>query len=123
MLRATCPKMIVIARLLREKFDVRFTLIARNAPDIDVRHAEAEVFRVNRLMASHRRNCPHCTGNVAMPIRRPRPCPNGPVEEESRRKDPEVQVLVHSAALQGGNTTSAQRAFAVVPPQTVQIVP
>ena len=57
MLRATCPKMIVIARLLREKFDVRFTLIARNAPDIDVRHAEAEVFRVNRLMASHRRNC------------------------------------------------------------------
>jgi hypothetical protein len=36
-------------------------------------------------------------------------------------KDPEVQVLVHSAALQGGNTTSAQRAFAVVPPQTMQI--
>ena len=36
-------------------------------------------------------------------------------------KNPEVQVLVHSAALQGGNTTSAQRAFAVVPPQTMQI--
>ena len=36
-------------------------------------------------------------------------------------KDPEVQVLVHSAALQGGNTTSAQRAFAVVPPQTMRI--
>ena len=36
-------------------------------------------------------------------------------------KDPEVQALVHSAAPQGGNTTSAQRAFAVVPPQTMQI--
>jgi hypothetical protein len=36
-------------------------------------------------------------------------------------KDPEVQVLVHSAAQQGGNATSAQRAFAVVPPQTMQI--
>jgi hypothetical protein len=36
-------------------------------------------------------------------------------------KNPEVQVLVHSAALQGGKTTSAQRAFAVVPPQTMQI--
>ncbi|WP_433975619.1 retropepsin-like aspartic protease [Tunturiibacter lichenicola] len=36
-------------------------------------------------------------------------------------KNPEVQVLVHSAALQGGKTTNAQRAFAVVPPQTMQI--
>jgi hypothetical protein len=34
---------------------------------------------------------------------------------------PEVQALVHSAALQGGNATSAQRAFAVVPPQNIQI--
>lgn len=34
---------------------------------------------------------------------------------------PEVQALVHSAALQGGNATSAQRAFAVVPPQNMQI--
>ena len=46
-LRATCPKMIVIARLLREKFDLRFTLIARNAPDIEIRYAEAGVFQVN----------------------------------------------------------------------------
>ena len=36
-------------------------------------------------------------------------------------KDPEVQVLERSAAQQGGNTTSAQRAFAVMPPQTIQI--
>ena len=33
----------------------------------------------------------------------------------------EVQALVHSAALQGGNATGAQRAFAVVPPQNIQI--
>jgi len=36
-------------------------------------------------------------------------------------KAPEVQALVHSAAQQGGNATSAQRAFAVVPPQNMQI--
>ena len=36
-------------------------------------------------------------------------------------KQPEVQALVHSATLQGGNATGAQRAFAVVPPQNMQI--
>jgi hypothetical protein len=36
-------------------------------------------------------------------------------------KDPEVQVLERSAAQQGGNATSAQRAFAVMPPQIMQI--
>jgi hypothetical protein len=39
----------------------------------------------------------------------------------SESRQPEVQALVHSAALQGGNATSAQRAFAVVPPQNIQI--
>jgi hypothetical protein len=34
---------------------------------------------------------------------------------------PDVQALVHSATLQGANATSAQRAFAVVPPQNIQI--
>jgi Aspartyl protease len=34
---------------------------------------------------------------------------------------PEVQALVQAATLQGANATSAQRAFAVVPPQNVQI--
>ena len=73
MLRTTCPKMIVIARLMRERYDLHFALITRNAPDIEIRHAEAEVVQVNRLMASHRRKCPHCTRNVTMQIRRPRP--------------------------------------------------
>jgi len=34
---------------------------------------------------------------------------------------PEVQALVQSATLQGANTTDAQRAFAVLPTQTMQI--
>lgn len=34
---------------------------------------------------------------------------------------PEIQALVQAATLQGANATSAQRAFAVVPPQNVQI--
>jgi hypothetical protein len=83
MLRATCPKMIVIARLMHEKCDLHFALTARNAPDIEIRQVEVEVFRVNRLMTNHRRNCPHCRRNVTMPIRKTRPCSNGPVDEES----------------------------------------
>ena len=34
---------------------------------------------------------------------------------------PEVQALVQSATLQGANATDAQRAFAVLPPQNMQI--
>jgi hypothetical protein len=34
---------------------------------------------------------------------------------------PEVQTLMHAAVLQGANATSAQRAFAVVPPQIMFI--
>ena len=41
--------MIVIARLMRQRYDLHFALIARNAPDIEIRHAEAEAFPVNRL--------------------------------------------------------------------------
>jgi hypothetical protein len=61
MLRGTCPKLSAIAGLLREKYDLHFSLIARNAPVGELRHAEAEVFRSNRLMTNHRRKCPHCT--------------------------------------------------------------
>jgi hypothetical protein len=45
---------------------------------------------------------------------------DGPILYPGSRQ-PEVQALVHSAALQGGNATSAQRAFAIVPPQNIQI--
>jgi hypothetical protein len=61
MLQATCPKLRAIAGLLREKYDAHFALIARNAPAGELRHAEAEVFRTNRLMTNHRRTCPHCS--------------------------------------------------------------
>jgi hypothetical protein len=36
-------------------------------------------------------------------------------------EQPEIQALVHAATLQRGSATSAQRAFAVVPPQNMQI--
>jgi Aspartyl protease len=36
-------------------------------------------------------------------------------------EQPEVQTLIHAATLQGANAIRAQRAFAVVPPQTMQI--
>jgi hypothetical protein len=36
-------------------------------------------------------------------------------------EQPELQVLIHAATLQGANATSAQRAFAIVPPQNMQI--
>jgi predicted aspartyl protease len=36
-------------------------------------------------------------------------------------EQPEVQTLVRAAVLQGANATSAQRAFAVVPPQNMQV--
>lgn len=36
-------------------------------------------------------------------------------------EQPEIQALVHAATLRGGSATSAQRAFAVVTPQNMQI--
>ena len=72
--QVTCPGLRAFATLLREKYDLRFALIARNAPDDELRNVEAEVFRVNRLMTSHRRRCPDCTKTrtLVTPIRRPR---------------------------------------------------
>ena len=64
MLQATCPMLRAIAGLLRENYDAHFALIARNAPAGELRHAEAEVFRTNRLMTNHRRKCPHCSPAV-----------------------------------------------------------
>ena len=61
MLRAACPKLSAIAKLLREKYDLQFAMIVRNAPDAELRRAQGEVFRINRLMTNHRRRCPQCT--------------------------------------------------------------
>ena len=72
MLRATCPKLSAIAKLLREKYDLHFAMIARNAPEAELRLAEAEVSRISRLMMNHRRKCPKCTSALTgvTPIRR-----------------------------------------------------
>ena len=65
MLRTTCPELRIIAKLRREKYDLQFASIVRNASEDGLRHAEAEVIRVNRLIAKHRRSCPHCTSIFA----------------------------------------------------------
>jgi hypothetical protein len=65
MLQATCPQLKGIAKLLRKKYDLQFALMVGNASDDELRHAEAEVIRVNRMIANHRRRCPHCTSVFA----------------------------------------------------------
>ena len=72
MLQSTCPQLRGIAKLLREKYDLRFSSIVRNASADELRHAEAEVIRVNRMIANHRRRCPHCT-SVFTPVTLVRP--------------------------------------------------
>jgi hypothetical protein len=71
MLQSTCPQLRGTAKLLREKYDLRFALIVRNATADELRHAEAEIIRVNRMIANHRRRCPHCTSVFAVvtPVR------------------------------------------------------
>jgi hypothetical protein len=72
MLRATCPKLSAISKLLREKYDLHFSMIARNAPEAELRLAEFEVSRISRLMTNHRRRCPKCASasTSVTPIRR-----------------------------------------------------
>ena len=71
MLRATCPKMSAIAQLLRERYDLQYVMIVRNAPEDELRRAEAELFRVKRLMTNHRRKCSYCRNTITMvtPVR------------------------------------------------------
>jgi hypothetical protein len=46
-------------------------LLVRNASADELRHAEAEVIRVNRMIANHRRRCAHCTSvfTTLLPVR------------------------------------------------------
>jgi hypothetical protein len=71
MLRATCRTISAIAELLREKYDLQFVMMVRNAPEDELRRAEAELFRVKRLMTNHRRKCPYCRSAITMvtPVR------------------------------------------------------
>jgi transcriptional regulator NrdR family protein len=36
-------------------------LMVRDASVDELRHAQAEAILVNRMIANHRRRCPHCT--------------------------------------------------------------
>ena len=74
MLQAPCPKLSAIAGLLREKQDMHFALMSRHATVGEVRHAEVELFRTNRLITNHRRKCSACTlASVRETSIRPRP--------------------------------------------------
>jgi hypothetical protein len=66
MLQTACPKLRAIAKLLREKDDLQFAMIVRNAPDAELRRAQGEAFRINRLMTNHRRKCFLCTPTLAL---------------------------------------------------------
>jgi hypothetical protein len=61
MLRAACPKLSAIAKQLHGKYDLHFAMIARNAPEAELRSAEAEASRISRVMRNHLRKCPKCT--------------------------------------------------------------
>jgi hypothetical protein len=61
MLRCTCPQLRGTAELQREKYDLRCALIVRNASADELHHAKAELIRVNRMIAKHRRRYPQCT--------------------------------------------------------------
>jgi hypothetical protein len=60
MFQAACPQLRGMAKFQREKYDLRCALIARDAPEGELRQADAEVIRVNRMIANHRRRCSRC---------------------------------------------------------------
>lgn len=76
MLQFTCDSLSGLAKMLREKYDVRSKMIVRNFPDADLLMKEYEIIRINRLIVRHRRRCPHCKFQgsfVGSAVMRPRP--------------------------------------------------
>ena len=55
-----CPLLSNLARLLREKYDVRQKMILRAFPDRDLLRSEYEIVRIQRLITRHRRHCRSC---------------------------------------------------------------
>jgi hypothetical protein len=55
-----CPLLSNLARLLREKYDVRQKMILRAFPDGDLLRSEYEIMRIQRLITRHRRHCASC---------------------------------------------------------------
>jgi hypothetical protein len=60
MLHFPCASLDDLAGQLSEKYDVRNKVIARSFQDPDLLSAENEIIRINKLISSHRRRCPHC---------------------------------------------------------------
>jgi hypothetical protein len=76
MLQPICPSLSALAELLREKHNVRLSLLARAADEADLLKADFDVFCINRQITSHRRRCPRCAPAPAFAIAtpgRPRP--------------------------------------------------
>jgi hypothetical protein len=82
-----CPLLSNLARLLREKYDVRQKMILRAFPDRDLLRSEYEIMRIQRLITRHRRHCPSCElrenlatipGPRQAPV--PREVPNFPID-------------------------------------------
>ena len=76
MLQFTCDSLSGLARMLRDKYDVRSKMIVRNFPDAALLLEEYEIIRINRLITRHRRRCPQCKFQgsfVASGVKRLRP--------------------------------------------------
>jgi hypothetical protein len=101
---------------LDETSAMRDSVRGERIPFVRPQHPEDELPFMERLVISV-----HLSGTGKQPILlQLDSASDGPILYPGSGR-PEVQALVHSAALQGGNATSAQRAFAVVPPQNIQI--
>jgi hypothetical protein len=101
---------------LDETSAMRGSVRGERIPFVPPQHPEDELPFMERLVISV-----HLSGTGTRPILLQLDSgSDGPILYPGSQ-EPEVQRLVHAAALQGGNTTSAQRAFAVVPPQNMQI--
>jgi hypothetical protein len=61
-----CASLNNLAKLLRERHDVRSKMILRNFPDEYLLTAEYEIIQINRLIARHRRRCSHCRARESL---------------------------------------------------------
>jgi hypothetical protein len=58
--RSACPLLNDLAKLLREKYNVRDKIICRGCGGIDLLNAEHDLIAVQKSITLHRRWCPHC---------------------------------------------------------------
>ncbi len=101
---------------LDESSAMRDSVRGERIPFVRPQHPEDELPFMDRLVISV-----HLSGNGSRPILLQLDSgSDGPILYPGSDK-PEVQALVHAAVLQGGNASRAQRAFAVVPLQNIQI--